>query len=159
MMQGDDVTNDQVSEFIREHFHDVGKALATGAEDLALVVDELQRESDMLKQIAAEYKARSNTLSERAKWMKGQICAAMRLGDEVKLAGLRATITRQKNGRASLTLRPGIGPEDVDERFTKTTLEFSTTAIMEALEAGEELPWASAEKGEHVRIKLGKGAR
>lgn len=88
-----------------------------------------------------------------------------------RIAGVRCTLSLSNNSQAALAVAD---PEAVPDRFYRSVLqvpceqaedicrqfdvlresrELDTAALRAALEAGEEIPGATLERGRHVRVR------
>ena len=105
-------------------------------------------EAKRLTELANSDKAKVRLLKERLKWF-----FALHNLKKVETARYKLSLAAN-GGKAPLVISDSILATDLPERFSRVTVEPNTTAIREALEAGEELDFARlGERGTSIRIK------
>jgi hypothetical protein len=103
---------------------------------------------------AAEYTKRAQQYTNRAKWLKARMLAYLQSQGRTKATTATGrTIAIQANGgKPPLVLADGLQVDDVPAVFTQRSIDES--AIREALENGESLPFARlGDRGIHLRIR------
>ncbi len=120
----------------------------------ALIAEMLARaevrkaEAKRMMDLVAVDERRAQLLKERLKWFfeTHQL-------KTVETSRYRISISKN-GGKAPLILKPGVLPNQLPERFQKVSVEPNTNAIRTALEAGEDLSFATlGERGTSLRIK------
>ncbi len=105
-------------------------------------------EAKRLSELAAVDEKRARLLKERLKWF-----FETHNLKAVETARYRLSVAKN-GGKAPLILNDGITPTQLPERFVKVSIDPDTTAIREALEAGEQLDFATlGDRGTSLRIK------
>lgn len=137
-------------------------------EFLAAAMDDLHVKVDNYAEFLLERQARAAALKQRARQMQELADAEAKLCDRLKgnlhwflqehgLAKIetdRHKVTIAKNGGKQPISFTDLPPEEMPERFQKVTVGVDTDAVRKALEAGEELGFATlGDRGTHVRIK------
>lgn len=114
------------------------------------VYKNLMADADALKAEADKLRNRADTMNRKATSLKEYIMRCMQAvgkrkgGDAVNCASI------VKNGGK----KPVVFTDEVPQEWQKVRYEPDNTAIREALENGEELPFAElGERGEHINIK------
>lgn len=105
-------------------------------------------EAKRMMELAAIDENRAKLLKDRLKWF-------FETHNLKTVETPRYRLSLAKNGgKQPLTLRAGLAPNEIEERFQKVSIDLDTTAIREALEAGEQLDFAAlGDRGTSVRIK------
>jgi hypothetical protein len=125
-------------------------------ENLALVIDELDQHADNLDGLAKGYASRARSAKRNVEFLKGWLLRAMTAAGIQKVKGDRATVSVSKNSAAPLWTREGLGLDEIPEEFVRVEKSLNSTAVREALKAGESFEWAKLlPPGEHVRVRVG----
>ena len=101
---------------------------------------------------AKAFDVRGNALLNLAKRLKERLLFDLQQHEQESVPAGIFKIARQTNGMPSLVL--DIEPEDLPREYQKVTVEEDTTALRQALNAGEKIDGVKLEKGEHVRIRV-----
>lgn len=120
----------------------------------ALIAEMLARaevrkaEAKRMMELAAADERRAQLLKERLKWF-------FETHGLKTIETSRYRISISKNGgKAPLILKPELLPNQLPERFQRVSVEPNTNTIRAALEAGEDLDFATlGERGTSLRIK------
>lgn len=120
------------------------------ADGYAKIIRELEAMRDAKKEEMYRQQDGAKVLDNRIKLLKQNLFNAMKQTGKTKFATNLFTFNIAKNGgKQTLTI-----DGDVPEEFTKTIIENDTDKIRQALENGENLPFAHLEpRGESLRIK------
>lgn len=119
-------------------------------EAYSIIISELQSKADFFKSEEQRLYARRKTLENNIKRMKERMFEALNAVGLKKIETDHFTVSIQKNGGKQPLDIYGDVPEDYLTYVPKVDNE----AIREALEAGEELPFAVLqERGESLRIR------
>lgn len=131
----------------------------------------LKLQADIVEQVELEEVAKllrkniafAEAYSGQAAAFRAEATRCTRIADRLKALALvvldakgiksEGGLTKRANGGAAPLTVLAESPDDVPERFTKTKIEIDNTAIRSALDAGEELEFASlGERGHHIRV-------
>lgn len=112
----------------------------------------MNADADAAKRLAKSYAERAKHVEERA----GRVREAMKrltaaAGGKVRGA-LGGYNVQKAGGMQRLLLDPGIGVEDVEERFVTTKTVFNEDAVRAAMEAGEDVPFAALAERKEVLV-------
>jgi Siphovirus Gp157 len=149
---GDDT---QQQELLSEWLQQLGTERDRKLDGYAALISEMQAraearksEAQRLMELAKADERRAQLLKERLKWFFES--------QQLKtIETTRYRLSLAKNGgKAPLILRSDLSPHQLPERFRTTSIEPNTNAIRAALEAGENLDFASlGDRGTSLRIK------
>lgn len=152
----DECGNDsQQQELINHWFEELGNERDRKLDNYCALIAEMsaraevrKAEAKRLSQLAAVDEQRARLLKERLKWF-------FETHNLKAVETPRYRLSVAKNGgKAPLILNDGITPTQLPERFVKVSIDPDTTAIREALEAGEQLDFATlGDRGTSLRIK------
>ena len=149
---GDDI---QQQELLNEWLQQLGTERDRKLDGYAALISEMQAravarkaEAQRLLELAKADEQRAQLLKERLKWFF----------ESYQLKTIETTRYRlslaKNGGKAPLIFKPGLSPHQLPERFRTTSIEPNNNAIRAALEAGEELDFASlGDRGTSLRIK------
>ena len=120
------------------------------ADNYAKIIKELEAKQKARKEEAKRLTDSAKVFENRAKALKNNLFNAMKETGKTKFATNLFSFNIVKNGgKQALTI-----DGDVPEEYTKTIIENDTDKIRQALENGENLPFAHLEpRGESLRIK------
>ena len=120
------------------------------ADNYAKIIKELEARSKSRKEEANRLNESAKMFDNRVKVLKQNLYFAMKKIGKTKFATNLFNFNIAKNGgKQALTI-----DGEVTEEYTKTVLENDTDKIRQALENGENLPFAHLEpRGESLRIK------
>jgi hypothetical protein len=120
------------------------------ADGYAKIIKELEAKQNARKEEAKRLTESAKVFENRAKVLKTNLYNTMKSMGKTKFATDLFSFNIAKNGgKQALTI-----DGDVPEEYTKTIIENDTDKIRQALENGEELPFAHLEpRGESLRIK------
>lgn len=120
------------------------------ADNYAKIIKELEAKANARKEEAKRLTSTAKTFENRAKALKSNLFNAMKETGKTKFATNLFSFNIAKNGgKQSLTI-----DGEVPEEYTKTITENDTDKIRQALESGENLPFAHLEpRGERLSIK------
>mgnify|MGYP002777016054 FL=1 len=149
---GDDT---QQQELLSEWLQQIGTERDRKLDGYAALISEMQAraearksEAQRLMELAKADERRAQLLKERLKWFFES--------QQLKtIETTRYRLSLAKNGgKAPLILKSDLSPHQLPERFRTTSIEPNTNAIRAALEAGENLDFASlGDRGTSLRIK------
>lgn len=122
------------------------------AAQLVPMLNKLDMEIDACKKQEAEWNARRKIRENARTRLKAMIMAAMdALGVKELDAGDVTFKTQNVGGQLAIEYVDGV---TVPEKYTKITIETDNKLVREALDAGEELPFAHfAPRGRTLKIK------
>lgn len=120
------------------------------ADGYAKIIKELESKKNARKEEAKRLTESAKVFENRVNTLKQNLFNSMKQTGKTKFATNLFTFNIAKNGgKQALTI-----DGEVPEEYTKTIIENDTDKIREALEAGQELPFAHLEpRGESLRIK------
>ncbi|ANV85738.1 hypothetical protein AWQ21_14485 (plasmid) [Picosynechococcus sp. PCC 7003] len=131
--------------------------LKTKVDNYVELIQELQARAIARKDRAKQIQELARNDESKAKRLKTLLQTHLQSLDIKRLDTERHRVTIAKNGgKAPLILREDLNVEDLPQQFQKVTIEPDTTAIREAIEAGDETAQAIAhlgERGQSIRIK------
>ena len=120
------------------------------ADGYAKIIKELESKQNARKEEAKRLTESAKVFENRIKTLKSNLFNAMKATGKEKFSTDLFTFNIAKNGgKQSLTI-----DGEVPTEYTKTIVENDTDKIRQALEAGQQLPFAHLEpRGESLRIK------
>lgn len=120
------------------------------ADNYAKIIKELETKQKARKEEAKRLTDGAKVFENRVKALKNNLFNAMKETGKTKFATNLFSFNIAKNGgKQALTI-----DGNVPEEYTKTIIENDTDKIRQALENGENLPFAHLEpRGESLRIK------
>ncbi len=120
------------------------------AEGYAKIIKELEAQSKARKEEAKRLTESAQTLDNRIKMLKSNLFNCMKITGKTKFTTNLFSFNIVKNGgKQPLTI-----DGDVPKEYTKTVIENDTSKIRQALENGENLPFAHLEpRGERLSIR------
>lgn len=120
------------------------------ADGYAKIIKELEAKRDARKAEAKRLTDSAKGFENRINTLKQNLFNSMKQTGKTKFATELFSFNIAKNGgKQALTI-----DGDVPEEYTKTVIENDTDKIRQALEEGQELPFAHLEpRGESLRIK------
>lgn len=149
---GDDI---QQQELIAQWFEQLETERDRKLDDYCALISEIvaraevrKTEAKRLMELAATDENKARLLKERLKWF-------LETHNFKTLETPRYRLLVAKNGgKTPVILKDGLTPTQLPERFQKVSIDLNTTAIREALEAGENLDFAQlGDRGTSLRIK------
>ncbi len=149
---GDDA---QQQELINNWLESVGNERDRKLDGYAALISEMTARAEVRKAEGRRLMELAATDENRARLLKERLKSFFQLHDLKTINTDRYRLSLAKNGgKAPLILDDSIPVTQLPERFQKVSIDPDTTAIREALEAGESLEWARiGERGESMRIK------
>lgn len=149
---GDDA---QQQELINSWLEQLGEERDRKLDGYAALISEMQTRAEVRKaeakrlmELAADDEKRARLLKERLKWF-----FETHNFKTVETARYKLTI-QHNGGKAPLILDESVPCTALPERFQKVSIDPNTTAIRQALEAGEHLDFAQlGDRGTSLRIK------
>lgn len=120
------------------------------ADGYAKIIKELEAKQNARKEEAKRLTESAKVFENRVKALKNNLFNSMKATGKTKFATDLFSFNIAKNGgKQTLTI-----DGEVPQEYTKTIVENDTEKIRQALEAGQELPFAHLEpRGESLRIK------
>ncbi len=120
------------------------------ADGYAKIIKELESQSKARKEEAKRLTESSQTIDNRIKMLKSNLFNCMKITGKTKFTTNLFSFNIVKNGgKQPLTI-----DGEVPEEYTKTVIENDTSKIRQALENGENLPFAHLEpRGERLSIR------
>lgn len=120
------------------------------AEGYAKIIKELEAQSKARKEEAKRLTESAQTLDNRIKMLKSNLFNCMKITGKTKFTTNLFSFNIVKNGgKQPLTI-----DGDVPKEYSKTVIENDTSKIRQALENGENLPFAHLEpRGERLSIR------
>lgn len=136
-----------------EVFRDTLEAL-TGdievkADGYGKVIRQLEADQKAIEGEIDRLERRKDTIKNRIRTMKESLQKAFTALDIQKMKTDLFTIYIQKNAPSVII----DDPESVPDEYYKVKKELSKTTIKEAIEAGEDIPFAHLEQSESIRIR------
>lgn len=120
------------------------------ADGYAKIIKEFEHLRDARKAEADRLNKAADVFDNRIKFLKNNLFNVMKETGKTKFNTELFQFNIQKNGGKQVLTVDG----DVPEEYTKTIIQNDNDKIREALENGENLPFAHFEpRGEHLRIK------
>lgn len=152
----DEVGDDsQQQELIAQWFETLGEERDRKLDGYAALISEMTARAEVRKAEGRRLMELAATDENRAKLLKERLKSFFQLHDLKTINTDRYRLSLAKNGgKAPLILDDSIPVTQLPERFQKVSIDADTTAIREALDAGESLEWARlGERGTSLRIK------
>lgn len=120
------------------------------ADGYAKIIKELETQSNARKEEAKRLTQSAKTFDNKIKMLKSNLFNCMKITGKTKFTTNLFSFSIAKNGgKQVLTV-----DRDVPKEYTKTITENDTDKIRQALENGENLPFAHLEpRGESLRIR------
>ena len=113
------------------------------------VIRQLEADQKAIESEIDRLERRKDTIKNRVRTMKESLQAAFTALDIQKMKTDLFTIYIQKNAPSVII----DDPESVPDEYFKVKKELSKTTIKEAIEAGEDIPFAHLEQSESIRIR------
>lgn len=143
--------NEEIDEqMIFDTLESIDGEIEDKADNYAKIIKELESKQKARKEEAERLTDGAKVFENRVKALKNNLFNAMKETGKTKFATNLFSFNIAKNGgKQALTI-----DGDVPEEYTKTIIENDTDKIRQALENGENLPFAHLEpRGESLRIK------
>ena len=120
------------------------------ADGYAKIIKEMEAQSKARKEEAKRLTESAQTMDNRIKMLKSNLFNCMKITGKTKFTTNLFSFNIVKNGgKQPLTI-----DGDVPKEYTKTVIENDTSKIRQALENGENLPFAHLEpRGERLSIR------
>ena len=137
-------------QMILDTLESIGGEIEDKADGYAKIIKELEAKKNARKEEAKRLTESAKVFENRVNTLKQNLFNTMKSTGKTKFATNLFTFNIAKNGgKQALTI-----DGDVPEEYTKTVIENDTDKIRQALENGENLPFAHLEpRGESLRIK------
>ena len=120
------------------------------ADGYAKIIKELETQSNARKEEAKRLTQSAKTFDNKIKMLKSNLFNCMKITGKTKFTTNLFSFSIAKNGGKQVLTVDG----DVPREYTKTITENDTDKIRQALENGENLPFAHLEpRGESLRIR------
>lgn len=120
------------------------------ADGYAKIIKELEAQSKARKDEAKRLTESAQTMDNRIKMLKSNLFNCMKITGKTKFTTNLFSFNIVKNGGKQPLAIDG----DVPKEYTKTVIENDTSKIRQALENGENLPFAHLEpRGERLSIR------
>lgn len=149
-----DISDPVHAEFVENTLAELTAEANAKLNGIGFLVRECELREKGLKEAAADFRAKAEVESNSIKRLKEIVRLFLDTQRDGKFTASQFKFWVQANGGKTPVVMAEIDPYGLPERFQTVTVTANTDAIREALEAGEELPWASlGQKGSHVRIK------
>lgn len=136
-----------------EVFRDTLEALQGDIEvksdDYGKVIRQLESDKKGIQAEIDRLTARKTTIENRIQIMKDALYKAFRALDKTKLKTELFTFYIQKNPVSVIV----DDPEAVPDEFFKVKKELSKTSIKDAIESGQDIPFAHLEQSESIRMR------
>lgn len=125
------------------------------AESYVYIIKQMEADADAMAAMAKDFVEKKQVLENGVKRLKGRLLYMMDAANVPEIKGKAFKIKPVNNGGAKpLILADGMEPSEYPVDFQQTQIVINTKAIREALDAGEELPFAHyGERGRHLSIK------
>lgn len=120
------------------------------AQNYAFVIRSMEASAEAIREAELQMAARRQAINNRAKQLKERLKGAMELAGMTKIECPHFVISIAKNPAAVDLYEPGLVPPSF---MKKPPPEPDTTAIKDALKAGQEVPGAALKQGTSLRIK------
>lgn len=120
------------------------------------LIGQLDMEADAARKEAAGWAAAAKARAAAADRLRGwAVLHLTRTGrTEARTASGHRLCLTANGGKPPLVLAPGVGPDDVLDRFIKRTEAIDPDAVRAALDAGEAVGFARyGERGTHLRVR------
>lgn len=149
---GDDT---QQQELIAQWFEQLGNERDTKLDAYAALINEMLARAEVRKAEAKRLLSLAATDENRARLLKERLQSFFETHDLKTVETSRYKLSLQRNGgKAPLVLKEGLTPTQLPERFQKISIDADSAAIRKALEAGEQLDFATlGDRGTSLRIK------
>ena len=143
-------TEDLDEQTLADTLESLGYELEDKADGYAKVMRELEGQADTLKSEIGRLSNRKRLIENNIKRMKSSLYEAMKISDKTKIKTDLFSFNIAKNGgKQALDIY-----DTVPEEYSVVKLEPDKDKIRQALESGEELPFAILqERGESLRIR------
>ncbi len=152
----DDCDNDAAQqELINNWLEQLGEESDRKLDGYAALITEMTTRAEVRKAEAKRMMELAQADENRAKMLKDKLKLFFETHRLKTVETARYKLSYQRNGgKAPLILKDGVPATDLPERFQKVSIDPNTSAIREALEAGEVLEFAQlGERGTTLRIK------
>lgn len=147
-------TEGEIAPDLELALEEAGGNLVAKIDACAAMVISLRADAERFGDEERRFVRKRERAEARARWLEGQILAALVVAGETKVKGPRFLVSRQKNP-ASVEL--SVEPEALPERFLRTVVKTSTSAdkraLLAALEAGETIEGARRVQRERTVIR------
>jgi hypothetical protein len=131
---------------------DIGDAFDAKAQNVALVVRELETEAAAIQTEADRLRMRAQARSNAAKRLKDYLRANMAAAGLTKVTGKLATVSLVNNGRPAITWERPL--DDLPAGFRRVSVALDGGKAFEALKADGYLPDGfQVVHGQHIRIR------
>ncbi len=152
----DDCDNDAAQqELINNWLEQLGEERDRKLDGYAALITEMTTRAEVRKAEAKRMMELAQADENRAKMLKDKLKLFFETHRLKTVETARYKLSYQRNGgKAPLILKDGVPATALPERFQKVSIDPNTSAIREALEAGEVLEFAQlGERGTTLRIK------
>ena len=130
----------------------IGDAFDAKAENVALVVQELEVEAEAIQTEADRLRMRAQARANAAKRLKDYLKANMIQAGVTKTGGRLATVSLVNNGRPAITWERPL--DDLPAEYRRVSVAMDGTRAFEALKADGCLPDGfTVVHGQHIRIR------
>jgi hypothetical protein len=144
---------DEAAALLEQFRQQLEQDRAAKVDNTCAFIRELLARAEARKAEAERFIALSRTDGNLADRLKAMLLDHLRLHGVKKLETERFRLTRAANG-GRLPLEVTLPAEELPEEYVRTTKAADMEAIREAVEGGEELPFARlGERGEHLRLR------
>ena len=143
--------DDEERQIIEDSLESITGALEVKADGYVAVIDKLNSEAAVRKQMADKLAKAAKVLENHASRMKDRLKYCMESMGKTELKSRYFTFKIVNNGgKQTLKIRDGV---EVPESYKRIILENDNDKIRKTLESGETLPFAYLEeRGTHLRI-------
>ena len=139
------------SEMIASLFHNLKSDFSEKLDATSYIIKEIIADAELLKKESDRLLERSKRLSKNAEYLKQLMQDAIIESGETKVKTLTHNYTIRTS--KAVDIYSNISPEDIDRKFTRLMRAFDKTAIKKAIEAGEELTFATIKENKSLTIK------
>lgn len=145
--------DDDAKAILDEMLADLEVTLSQKAQNIALVIDELNARAATIAGFAKQYQERAKRIERRAEWLRDYLLRAMQMTGLEKIDGDRARLAVVA-GPPKVIVDESLDLDFVPDDLVKVERKLSLSAVKEALESGEKLAWARLERRPYLKVKL-----
>lgn len=136
-------------ELITNALNEVEGQIEEKAEEIAKVIRNMESDIETLKSEEQRLSAKRKAIENRVSGIKGYLDTHLKATGVKKIKGKIFTLSIQKNAPSVLIVRE----EAIPDTFYKIKKELSKSDILKALKEGQEVPGATIQHTESLRIK------
>lgn len=152
---GGDVSDPDVEKILDGWFEELQTNLKEKVDNYAAFIKEKEALAEVRRQAARDITELARVDENTASRLKDRLKDFLIVKNIKKVESARYTTGwRNNGGKLPLSIDEDVDPKELPERFQKVTYEVDTSAVREALDAGEDVEFASyGERGTHLSIR------